>query len=72
MRSNSVLFRVCLLCSGPPTETQPGGVASSLLFLFFVFFSAVLPSFIFRGATTNRNVVNSGFLYPLPVVQDEV
>lgn len=66
MRSNSVLFRVCLLCSGPPTETQPGGVASSR------FFSAILLSFIFRDATTNRNVVNSGFLYPLPVVQDEV
>lgn len=64
MRSNSLLFRVCLLCSGPPTETQPGGVASSR-----GFFSL---SVIFRSATTTRNVVNSGFLYPLPVVQDEV
>lgn len=67
MRSNSLLFRVCLLCSGLPTETQPGGVASSH------FLSAISPpSFIFRSATTTRNVVNSGFLYPLPVVQDEV
>lgn len=26
----------------------------------------------FRGATQGRTAVNSGFLYPLPIVQDEV
>lgn len=26
----------------------------------------------FRGATQSGTAVNSGFLYPLPVVQDEV
>lgn len=54
-------------------DTARRGCLISAFFCFlFFFFSAILPSFIFRGATTNRNVVNSGFLYPLPVVQDEV
>lgn len=43
-----------------------------LICRFPLFLSAILLSFIFRSATTNRNVVNSGFLSPLPVVQDEV
>lgn len=53
-------------------DTARRGCLISAFFCFVLFFSAILPSFIFRGATTNRNVVNSGFLYPLPVVQDEV
>lgn len=40
-------------------------------FFFFCANATSLPV-LFRRATATRNVVNSGFLYPLPVVQDEV